>query len=195
MTPETLQRLNRILCDRTASIPYGEYSGQSMFQWKRSGELLALERIGTKEIEHWSVDHTQCYREQVPICEWRLQRPLYPVEQWCLARWTEPECSEDEWIEKFGKINAYPKDGYWFSVYPIDLGIDPTEEISARCADQILWQMELGYHKTLKLMRERREAKDQKQDQHIKDMIEDAIGYHVPGARGGSYSVPLTKQG
>lgn len=188
MTPDLLSRFNRIFGDRLGHIPHGRFLGQPLFQWKESKDLLYLVRKGTRTTET-KTPAGIILQQHDPICEWERQRD---EDGWVLAKWIDPP-DKIEWEEKYGSDFGWPKDGYWFSIVPVLPGEEPTERMTHRLAEQMVWQRTLGFKEHLRLIEDYKQRKEEQTRKTIAEMIDDSVTYHVPGARGGSYSVPGTK--
>lgn len=187
MTPENLNHLNRILGDKMGTIPPGYRESGSRFRWMRTEDLLFLVRKGTNRVtREGSLLSTV---EDIPVCDYVRQCKR---DVWCLAKWIEPP-DPREWERLYGATLGYPKDGYWFMVQPLRPGAEPDEEFGQLCADQLHWQANLDLQTTFNLIMDQEERQERANKEKSDAMIDDLFVSHVPGARGGSYSAPLTR--
>ena len=189
MTDKLLRKFNRIFHDRLGAVPYGKWAGQSLFRWMESKDLMCLVRVGTESKES-TTPGGLIVIENEPKCEWQRQRD---EDGWVLAGWYDSP-PKQEWQGVYGTLHGFPeKDGYWFSIVPLVPGEVPTEHLTYRMAEQMGWQKKLSYTEHLRLIQEYRKHLMKKSEQRISDIFDDALVSHVPGVRGGGYSVPATK--
>ena len=191
ISPLQLARLNRILGDALGLIPAGyAESGQSRYQWKRSEALMFLYRTGTRRVEKESPEGLAVILDEPQF----VYDKQTEAEGWVIAQWNAPPLPL-EWEMQYGAKTGYPKDGYWFTVLAIRPDAEPSEEFCHLCADQMRWQADLGFEKIVEMMRVRREKRDAHQDSEIRALYDSVLPTvpHVPGKRGGSYSVPQTR--
>jgi len=169
MTPERLTQLNRILGDRMGLIPEGHVeSGQPRFKWVRSEDLTFMGPSGERI--------RQCKRENT----------------WVLAKWCEPP-DFNVWRSLYKLTLGYPREGYWFMLQPLKPGVEPDEQFCSFCADQLDFQKSLDLRTTFNLIMDQEERTRRVEKAKSDELIESLIRYHVPGARGGSYSAPRTR--
>ncbi len=126
----------------------------------------------------------------MPVCEYKRQCKRDNV--WLLAKWIAPP-EKAEWERHYGSQLGYPENGYWFMIQPLRPGLEPDEFLSQRCAEQLNWQRELDFQTTLNLVMDQEARTEAAQQANIDAMLDDLVTYHIPGARGGSFSAPKTR--
>lgn len=187
MTSGELFRLNEILA-ALGRIPYGEWVGQPVYQFKRGRELMNIHKTSETGLSASGLSFIEA--------KYKWSHQTSPDDnRWSIAKWIPPDflgMTEAAWKDKYPGL-AWPKHGYWLMFQPLKEGYTPTEEWAQWAVNHIDWQTNMDDHDRWNRMIEHYEKPDREMERICEELTHGETLYHVPGTRGGSYSVPATK--
>ncbi len=184
-----VRKLNRFFVP-LGTIPYGEYSGQSIFQYKRANELRMPYKKRGDAGSGWTASKGGIL---MPYTDYELGFQGAPKDDyWTIAKWLEAGCDEQDWTRQFPNL-GYPKHGYFTCFQPLKDGKTPDENFTAFIVDHIKYQMEMKPQEHYDQIQQHYERRERDNDRKIEDMLHDALHMNVPGKRGGLVSYPQTR--
>lgn len=191
-TDRRVKSLNRYFTP-LGTIPSGEWVGQPVFQYKRANELRMPYRKQGDAATKWGRSEGGIL---LPNAQYEMGYQIGARAQfWVIARWFAAKEDAATWHEKFGHVIEFPRNGYWFCFQPLVEGYTPNEEWTKFIVSHVLDQIETPLGEHVDQVEKHYGAKEAATTKAMEDMIEDALVDHVPGARGGKVSYPLTAQG
>lgn len=190
MTSKQRRALDRMFRDARGSSP----SGSPRFRWMETTELsYFMHDIQTKTAGgiFFGVPQDKWTR-----CSWAAQ--LGRV--WVIAQWVPPDCSETQWILRYGQAVPYPAQGRYCPIMGSELppGMEPNEEITALAVNRIVTQEDKPYDVHLREIKEESERDQAEVHKQFAEELDEwwGIDGHTPGMKDSTaiWTEPLTKQ-